>query len=131
MAEQKVQEQARRLVEQGQQLIAALQYGQLCERLIRQLSPSQPLPLTLESLETAPVTADASAEVARQRERAERAEAACLELRAKASAAAAPPTGAAALRPIARGAAWEAAASPVAASLPAPREAEGTRRSRM
>ena len=47
----KIQSQARRLVEQQQQLLAALAYGQLCERRVLQLSPGHALPLTAEMLD--------------------------------------------------------------------------------
>ena len=45
---EKVRQQARRLVEQQQQLQCALAYGKLCERRILQLQPDHALPLTAE-----------------------------------------------------------------------------------
>ena len=47
---EKVRQQARRLVEQQQQLQCALAYGKLCERRILQLQPDHALPLTAEHI---------------------------------------------------------------------------------
>ena len=75
--EHKVQQQARRLVEQQRQLVVALQYGQLCERRIKQLAPGHALPLKAEMLDepSAAGEADYSELLDAMRTRAERAEA--------------------------------------------------------
>ena len=49
--EDKVRMQARRLVEQQQQLQAALAYGKLCEQRIAQLLPGHALPLTPDAVQ--------------------------------------------------------------------------------
>ena len=51
----KVQEQARRLVEQQRQLVCAIAYARRCEQRIRQLDPSHRFPVSEEHLEQIPV----------------------------------------------------------------------------
>ena len=60
----KCQQQARRLVEQQQQLQCALKYGQLAEKRIAQLAPGHALPLTPDCLDSPPPAPPAPAAAA-------------------------------------------------------------------
>eukprot|EP00966_Prymnesium_polylepis_P160109 3701309-Prymnesium_polylepis.1 len=51
----KVQQQARRLVDQQRQLVCAIEYARRCEARLRQLDPAHPLPVTAEHLEQPPI----------------------------------------------------------------------------
>ena len=88
----KVQQQARKLLEQQAALLASIAYSQLVERRLQQLVPSHPIPVTMDMMEEAKALNDVRVEpasrlasleasLAAMTQRAELAESECEALR--------------------------------------------------